>query len=463
MRKSAFSVAPGLARAGGRTCAAGGLWHGEEMSLRLPLPLLALGLTLALGAAEPRTGNVIFVHPDGTSLGSWMATRFLQVGPEGRLNWDELPHVAVYDGRMSDALSASSNGGATVHAWGVRDSHLAFGRPAPEARSLSGYAGSLMREAQAAGRAVGIVQSGAHFEPGTAIHLTSVDARSENAAISAGVLASGAPVLLGAGEAWFLPKGRTGRHGPGLREDGRDLVAEARAAGYTVLYTRDELLAADPTAPGAKFLGLFAHEHTFNDRTEEELRAAGLPNYQPQAPSLAEMMDFALRALAPAPGGFFLVAEEEGSDNFANKNNAAGTLEAHARADAGLAVARAFLARHPDTLVLTASDSNAGSMTVNGPRVDRFDPAKPLPANDANGAPIDGRDGTGTPPFLARADEAGRVLPFWISWGSKDDTSGGVIVRAAGLNADRVAGNVDNIDLYRLMYLTVFGRELPRK
>lgn len=422
---------------------------------------LFLAAPLALLAADAPVGSVIFLHPDGTSLSSWMATRFLQVGPAGRLSWDELPQVAIYDGRMSDALSASSNGGATVHAWGVRAPHAAFGFPQPEARSLSGYAGPLMREAQAAGKAVGIVQSGAHYEPGTAIHLTSVAARSDSEGISAGVLASGAPVLLGAGEAWFLPAGKTGRHGPGTRRDGRDLVAEARAAGYTILYTRDELLAADAAKPGAKFLGLFAHDHTFNDRTEEELRAAGLPNYQAQAPSYAEMIDFALRALAASPTGFFLVAEEEGSDNFANKNNASGTLEAHARADAGIGVALAFLAQHPDTLVLTASDSNAGGMTVIGGR--GLDAAKPVPERDANGAPIDGRAGTGTLPFVAKPDEAGRELAFWISWGTKDDSSGGVIVRAAGLNAARLGARVDNVDLYRLMYLTLFGRELPRK
>ncbi|MBA4135936.1 MAG: alkaline phosphatase [Opitutus sp.] len=417
---------------------------------------------LGLFAADAPVGNVIFLHPDGTSLASWMATRFLQVGPAGQLNWDRLPHLAVYDGRMTDALSASSNGGATVHAWGVRAPHAAFGFPDASARSLSGFQGPIMREAQAAGRAVGLVQSGAHYEPGSAVHLVSAPKRADEAHIMVDLIASGAAVLLGGGERWFLPEGTVGRHGPGQRKDGRNLVEEARRAGYTVLFNREELQAAT-SAPGAKFLGLFAHDHTFNDRPEEELRAAQLPNYQPQAPTFAEMTAFALRVLAAHPGGFFLVAEEEGTDNFANKNNAAGVLEAHARADAGIGVAREFLAQHPDTLVVVAADSNAGSMTVMGPRAATLDPAKPLPPRDANGAPIDGRDGTGTLPFVARPDENGQALPFWISWGAKDDTSGGVIIRAEGLNAERLRGNVDNIDLYRLMYLTLFGRELPRK
>lgn len=434
---------------------------GHTGTMRLLRFLACLILINSTCAAAAPTGNVIFLHPDGTSLASWMATRFLEVGPAGELNWDRLPRLAIYDGRLSDALSASSNGGATVHAWGVRAPHVAEGFVDPAARSLSGYPGPLMREAQAAGMAVGLVQTGAHYEPGSSVHLVSTARRAEKEAISAGLVASGAPVLLGGGEAWFLPAGVAGRHGPGQRTDGRNLVEEARAAGYTLLHTREELLAATPD-PAAKYLGLFATDHTFNDQTEEDLRAAGLSPYQPQAPTYAEMIDFALRVLAPRPGGFFLVAEEEGTDNFANKNNAAASLAAHARADAGIGVARAFLEREPATLVLVASDSNAGNLTVMSPRAGSFDPAAPLPPRDPNGAPIDGRDGTGTPPFLARPDETGRALAFWVLWGTRDDSSGGVIARADGLNADRLGIRVDNIDLYRLMYLTLFGRELPR-
>lgn len=422
---------------------------------------LMLPVALCAAPAPAPVGNVIFLHPDGASLASWMATRFVNVGPAGQLNWDRLPHLAIYDGRLVDALSASSNGAATTHAWGVRAEHQAFGFFEEGARSLSGYPGSLMLEAKAAGRAVGIVQTGAHYEPGTAVFLTSSPRRAEEADISAGLVASGADLMLGGGEGWFLPEGVAGRHGPGRRKDGRNLVEEARRAGYVVVFTRDELLAQPPGA-GRKVLGLFAHDHTFNDRTEEELRAAQLPLYAEHAPTFAEMVDWALSALASHPGGFFLVAEEEATDNFANKNNATGLLEAHRRTDEAIGVAQKFLEAHPRTLLLAASDSNAGSLTLVGHRAGRMPADQPVPATDPNGAPVDGRDGTRTPPFLAQPDEAGNRLPFWIAWGSKDDTSGGVVVRAQGLNAERVRGNVDNVDLYRLMHLTLFGRELPR-
>jgi glycerophosphoryl diester phosphodiesterase len=37
------------------------------------------------------------------------------------------------------------------------------------------------------------------------------------------------------------------------------------------------------------------------------------------------------------------------------------------------------------------------------------------------------------------------------------DTSGGIVARAAGLNADKVRGSFDNTEVYPLLYETLFG------
>ena len=70
--------------------------------------------------AEPGEGNVIFFHPDGMGVNTWGAVRMMTVGPDGRLNWDRIPHMAVYTGHMKDRLTSTSHGGATTHAYGVR-------------------------------------------------------------------------------------------------------------------------------------------------------------------------------------------------------------------------------------------------------------------------------------------------------------------------------------------------------
>lgn len=386
-----------------------------------------------------------------------MAARWMEVGPDGRLNWDRMPNVAAYDGRLADQLSSSSNGGATVHAWGVEASRDAFGFTDPEAESLSGFRGSIMQEALAAGRPVGLVQSGSAEEPGSAIFATSAAKRSDTEGICAGLVASGVPVILGGGEGWFLPRGMNGRHGPGLRTDLRDLVAEARNRGYTVVFTREELAALPADTP--RVLGLFAHEATFNDRNEEALREAGLPRFDPVAPTLAEMTAKAIEILSRQGEGFLLVVEEEGSDNFGNKNNAAGVIDSLRRADEAIGVALEFAVRNPRTLVITTSDSSAGGFNATGLPLGRS-ADEPLAANAPNGAPIDGRDGTGSPPFVTAPDAKGRRFLFQVSWALADDTSGGVVARAAGHRAELISGSVRNIDIYRAMHAALFGGEL---
>lgn len=407
--------------------------------------------------ASVKTGNVVFLHPDGAGVNSWGALRMLVAGPDGELAWDRIPHIGVYRGHMKDSLTATSHGGATTHAYGVKVPADSFGMDGKEPLvALSGYPGSIMQEALARGKAVGIVQTGHIGEPGTGCFLAAVPSRGDVESIAAQVLTAGADVILCGGERFMLPKETQGVHGPGAREDGRNLIEEARAAGYTVVYDRAQLQALDLVAV-ERLLGVFAESNTFNDVSEEKLAARNLPLYKPDAPSYAEMIDAALAILSRKEQGFLLVAEEEGSDNFGNCNNSRGALEALRRADEGYAAVLRYLERHPDTLLLTASDSDAGGMQViMTPRA----ADAPLPATTSNGAPLDGREGTATQPFLSAPDRDGRQFSFGIAFADYGDTAGGIVARAAGLHADKLPLNTDNTDIYRLMYYVLFGKDL---
>lgn len=431
---------------------------------------LVLSAETGCGVSAPRmdpahaTGNVIFIHPDGASLNHWNAARIRWVGPDADLNWDRLPAMAVYRSHMRDSLNATSHGGGTVHAYGVKvpaDSYGMDGQTGP-LTARSGSRQSIMEEARAAGMAIGIVNSGDQNEPGTGCFLAHVPSRKMSESIVAQVVASGADIIMGGGERWYLPAATAGRHGPGSRTDGRNLVAEAGAAGYTVVFDRDELAAAARDPQTRRLLGIFAHAATFHDESEEALAERSAPLYVPTAPTLAEMTDAALTLLGSLERQFLLVIEEEGTDNFPNHNNARGTLEALRRADEAIGVARAFVDRRRDTLLITAADSDASGLQVLGGYPPSGDPVitrQPLPAQVRDGGPpLDGRDGTATLPFESAPDAAGRTHPFAIAWGGGPyDTYGAVLVRAAGLNAHLVNGNFDNTDVYRVMYRTLFG------
>ncbi|MEM9665123.1 MAG: alkaline phosphatase [Bacteroidota bacterium] len=480
-----------------------------------------------------RTGPVIFIHPDGTGLNHWNAGRMYWAGPDGLLEWDQLPHMAIYRGHMTDRLTGTSNGGATVHAFGYKvQGPGSFGQDGGGREqagraimALSGYPGSLMREAANAGHPVGVVNDGDAAEPGTGAFLAEVDDRGLSNDIVAQFL-DGRPgfegearpvVVLGGGERFFLPTSAprcegalrpdcyahidpvNGR-GP-AREDGRNLIQEALDAGYEVLRTRAEfealmarLEADERLAP--RVLGLFAADDIFNDEPEEVIIDLGLTDpamdpdgkdgdlilwgsvpgtfgYHPPTPG--EMMDLALMILerhsAEVGRPFMLVAEVESTDNLANNTNGIGLLRAVRYADELIGVARDYVAQHPRTMIVTAADSDGG-----GPQV--FSPAPTDAAGNVGvsrgnsagregerGFPLDGTRGQGTAPFIAEPDAFGRAHDFAIGYPGPNDVAGGIVSRAEGLNASLLNaffnGQFDSTDVYRLMYLTLFGELLP--
>ncbi|WP_203971038.1 alkaline phosphatase [Thermus thermophilus] len=290
---------------------------------------------------------------------------------------------------------------------------------------------------------------------------------------------------------------------------------------WIVVKTRAEFerlrqaLRANPNyAP--RVLGIFAYQDLFNDRNEEDLIQRGFvrpglqpgqvgpnnqsrivlwgdydpaqPGYNP--PTFAEMVEVAITILdraarqQPRPENrrFFLVAEQEAVDNFGNNNNAVGVLHALKDTDDAIGTALAYLARNPNTLILTAADSDAGGLQVVAPnRSGVTPPTTVVPAgqetdkagsvsvNPAAGAasvsaPVDGVEGRGTPLFLSAPDAFGKRMQFGVAWAGSPDFHGGILSRAAGLNASTLNSlfysRFDNIDVYRLMYATLFGRLL---
>ena len=410
-------------------------------------------------AQDVPTGNVIFIHPDGTSLAAWNATRILYYGTDGTLNWDRLSHIGLYQGHTKNTLTASSQAGATIHAYGVKVVYDSYGMDGTNPlTSLSGYNNSIMMEARDNGINIGIINSGTIVEPGSGVFVTSDVSRENDEDIAKKIIESGADLILSGGEQLLIPERVEGRHGPGKRKDGLNLIESAEQNGYYVVYNREELLNLPEDVE--KVLGAFALHHTFNDKSEEELTRLGLPNYKTNAPTLAEMTDAAIKFLSKKVGNFFLVVEEEGTDNFGNSNNANGFFDALKRADDAIGIAYSFLLQNPNTLLITAADSEAGGLELRGFTVESMNPDLPLPLTDNNGAPLDGKDGQGTPPFISAPDKFGNTLPFSVAWSSYGDVCGSVVAKAEGLNAGLMKGKTDNTEIYRIMYATLFGNIL---
>ncbi len=425
--------------------------------------ILILSLSIFYNACESgrpglQTGNVIFIHPDGTGANTWNALRSIKVGPDGMLNWDKMDNMGLYRGHQRDVLGTSSNAGATTHAYGVKVRYADYGiHPEHPITSLSGKSKSIMHEAQDAGMSIAVINSGHLNEPGTGVFLASAAKRSHNDEISKDIILSGADIILGGGEKFLLPEGVTGRHGIGARKDGKNMIELAKSEGYKIVYDKAELLALPSSTE--KVFGVFAYIHTFDDRTEEILAADNnAPLYYPGTPTLSEMIQTTLRILESRPEPFLLVVEEEGPDNFGNYLNASGVFESLSRADAGIGVVMKFIDKHPNTLLVTAADSDAGGLQVDFIKEKNY--GKLLALETTSGAAIDGINGTGSLPFTAKPDQYGKSFEFSVCWATSYDVYGGVIAKAHGLNSDLLPINVDNTDIYRIMYATLFGEWL---
>lgn len=282
---------------------------------------------------------------------------------------------------------------------------------------------------------------------------------------------------------------------------GVNLLQRARNQGYVVIRTRAEFEdlkrqvdARTDYAP--KVLGLFAATDTFNDVPEEVLLAngyvdstipvddkrsnlilwgdkEGTPGYNP--PTFAEMNALGLtileRASAQASQPFFLVSEPESNDNFGNNNNAIGVLNALKRTDDMIAVARTFIAENPRTLLLTAADSDGGGLQtfsyINGqePATVGTASTKPTGMTEQNvNEPVDGLYGRNSAPFRTAPDQFGTTLPFAVQWAGTSDFGGGIVSKAEGLNSELLresfSERFDSVDVYRMLYLTLFNRAL---
>jgi alkaline phosphatase len=418
------------------------LWYRFIMIRSLAATLVLISALTTTALAGPR--SAIFLHPDGMGANTWSVVRLAEVGPDGRLAWDRLPETAVYVGPMLDNVTATSNGGATTHAYGVRAESDSYGLVNA---AVPGQ--SIARQAQAAGKAIGFVNSSTVTEPGTGAFLASTSDRDNHADIAAQMLDARPQVIMGGGEQWFLPRGVMGIHGPGGRADGRDLIAEARAAGYFVVRTREELAALP--ADATHVLGLFAHEDTFNEGTEAHLARRRVSPFQPQAPRFDEMIAAAIQVLERDADGYLLVGNEEASDNFGGDNNAAAVIDAGAGADRAIAVALRAHAANPNLTIVVASDSDCGGAQASG---DDQAPGRRVPSRNQNGAPQDGDRGR---PFLSAPDRNGVRQPFVVTWANEGDVSGGVVARGIGPGAAAILhGTIDSTYIHRALAAGLF-------
>jgi alkaline phosphatase len=233
----------------------------------------------------------------------------------------------------------------------------------------------------------------------------------------------------------------------GVGQEG-DLVLRAAELGYDVVMTEPELAAnleqRVSTGGNGPLLGLFAGEEFFV-QTEEGLGAV----YDPPV-SLADLTTAAIEILSRNPHGFFLMVEESAIDRMAHRNNAPLTLKGVLELDRAVQVGLAYASRHPDTAVVVTADHECGGLAVAG-SLDQPYPYEP------GGGLLDtllaGEDG----PFPV----AGTDYGFVLGWATTGHTSAPVPITAIGPGTEKLAGVIENTDLFHAMAHSLSLTESP--
>ncbi|MBB5350303.1 alkaline phosphatase [Haloferula luteola] len=157
-----------------------------------------------------------------------------------------------------------------------------------------------------------------------------------------------AEIVLGGGSKFF---------DPAQRADQKDIYADYQAAGYDILRTRDQLLAAK----SGKLLGTFFPGHLpyMVDREQDA-------QLQANVPTLAEMSRAALERFLPSDQSFLLQIEGARIDHAAHANDIGAIVREQMAFDDAMATVLEMIADHPDVLVIATSDHGNSNPALNG-------------------------------------------------------------------------------------------------
>lgn len=309
---------------------------------------LACLFWMAAAFAQSRPKNVILLIGDGLGPEQVRSARLFDA--DGELALDRLdrnPGLMTTEDIFGGITDSAAS--ATAMATGYKSYYGAV-----SVDEAGAPLETVLERAESLGKATGIVTS-VYIEDATpAVWAAHAVRRSLYADIALQQAFAGVEVLLGSGYNYYLPKGH--RMG-GQRTDGRNLIAELVALGYTHVDTVEELAAVDSSVH--KLLGLFGGQWTMTYVLD---RRGGK-----KEPTLVDFTTKAIEVLRGDPQGFFLVVEGGAIDWMGHNRDATGIAAETVEFDAAVQVALDFARADGSTLVVATGDHETGGLDLAGP------------------------------------------------------------------------------------------------
>jgi len=286
----------------------------------------------AAGTASGPT-RVIFIVGDGTGVAQWSA---LLVAQDALPAAARLPVIGLVDTRCDCGRTTDSGAGATAYSIGIRTGYTMIGMDADSVAHTT-----VLEAAEARGLSTGMVTTTHITDATPAAFGSHVASRYDRYGIAAQYAQKDIEVLLGGGR-WYFAQHPSG-----------SLVDDMRTR-YTYVTTPAEFARVDLQATD-RLLGLFADSTTYPDRSVR--------------PSLPDMARAALTILDRNPRGFFLLLENEDTDDLNHDNEPFDSVVGGMRElDAMIEVALEYQQRVPGTLIVVVGDHETGGLMVTLPR-----------------------------------------------------------------------------------------------
>ena len=273
-----------------------------------------------------RIKNVIVLIGDGMGV-EQVSMGWVLNG--GRLNMDNFQVTGGSRTYSANKLITDSSAGGTAIACGEKTNNGNIGVDA-EGRPLS----SLLHHAQQKGMKTGVVVSCRINDATPADFVCHSGDRHEEAAIAAQFVGSGVDFISGGGRQFWEN-----------REDGRNLIAEMQAQGYTFVDTDEDLKQVHE----GKLLGLFA--------------PLDMPPVLDRGPILEDSAEKALELLDNRKG-FFLMIEGSQIDDWGHRHKVGHVAEELFEFDRIVGKVLQWAEKDGHTLVIVTADHATGGMTL---------------------------------------------------------------------------------------------------
>jgi alkaline phosphatase len=308
------------------------------------------GLTAKAAAAPAKKARgIIFMVSDGMSPGVLtLAESYSMLTRKRGTQWWQLLNDRNATRGLMDTASANSmvtDSAAASSAWGggqrVNNGSINVD---PAGKEITPIAAILKARLDAR---IGLVTTATVTHATPAGFAASSSSRGNENSIATQYL-NRVDVILGGGSGYYNAQ---------TRPDQRDLAGDFTKAGYQIVDSRDELLAAR----GQKLLGTFTEGHLpFTlDRDHDESLAA-------RVPALTEMATAALTRFLADDKPFLLQVEGARVDHAAHLNDIAALLGDQLAFDDALAAMLAMIAGRDDILVVVTSDHGNSNPGLNG-------------------------------------------------------------------------------------------------